>query len=82
MSKIKATADDIRKEIQRRIETSTELDGDCKDCLAPSPIRIDPNENEGCNWTVNVFPSCTPGCLDFVKNITRAVMKEYELLDV
>lgn len=81
MKKIKATADEIRSVIQGRIKTSTELDGDCKDCRAPTPRFTDPDTNYGCNWRVDVFPSVIPGCLDFVKAITREVMKEYELVE-
>ena len=81
MEKIKATAEEIRQEIQRRIESSKELDGDCKDCSAPTHRVTDPVTNHGCNWTVDVFPGVIPGCLDFVKAITRTVMAEYELLE-
>lgn len=80
MAKIKATAEKIALEIQRRIENSTELEGDCKNCRAPTPRFTDPNTNSGCNWVVDAFPSVIPGCLDFVKNITRTVMNEYELV--
>lgn len=82
MEKIKATSEEIRLEIQRRIESSTELDGDCKDCHAPTPRFTDPDTNYGCNWTVDVFPSVIPGCLDFVQNVTRTVMAEYELIEM
>jgi hypothetical protein len=81
MPKIKAKAEMIRQEIKRRIEVSTELNGDCKECKAPTPRCIDPTFNEGCNWTVDVFPGLVPGCLDFVKQITRTVMAEYELIE-
>lgn len=79
MRKIKETAEEIRQETQRRIESSKELDGDCKDCRAPTPRLTDPTTNGGCNWTVDVFPGVIPGCLDFVHAITRTVMAEYEL---
>ena len=81
MSKIKANAVTIREEIKRRIEKSTELDGDCKDCRAPSPRYTDPATNEGCNWRVDTFPGVVPGCLEFLKHITRTVMAEYELIE-
>lgn len=79
MKKIKATKEDIRQEIQRRIENSNELDGDCNDCGAPTPIFADPTRNEGCNWTVNVLPRTAPECTGFVKVIIKAVMAEYDL---
>ena len=81
MSRIKANGETIRNEIKRRINTSTELDGDCRDCGAPTPRSIEPTKNNGCNWTVDIFPSLTPGCLDLVSRITRDVMEAYELVD-
>ncbi len=82
MKKVKGTAEDIRQEIQRRIESSKELDGDCKGCRAPTPRFTDPDTNHGCNWTVDVFPGVIPGCLDLVKNVTRTAMAEYELIEM
>jgi len=84
MGKIKGTAEEIRQEIQRRIGTSKELDGGCKDCRAATPRPADPATNGGCNWTVDVFPGVSSRCLDFacldsVKDITQTVMAEYEL---
>ncbi len=79
MAKRRASTDAIRNEIQRRIVSSNEMDGDCKDCRAPTPRLTDPAMNGGCNWTVDVFPGVTPGCLDFVKAITRTVMADYDL---
>jgi hypothetical protein len=81
MAKIKATAEEIRLEIKRRIEGSHGWDGDCKDCRAPTPRFTDPGTNHGCNWTIAVFPGVLPGCLEFVKNVTQTVMAEYELSD-
>ena len=84
MGKIKGTAEEISKEIQRRIRNSKELDGDCMGCRTATPRRTDPATNGGCNWTVDGFPDVIPGCLDFVcvdfvNAITRKVMAVYEL---
>jgi hypothetical protein len=81
MTKRKANAEAIRSEIQLRIKTSPELAGDCKECRAPTPRFTDPSSNNGCNWVVDTFPGVVPGCLDFVKHITRSVMEEYELVE-
>lgn len=80
MTKINGTAEQIRDEIQRRIASSTELAGDCKECMAPTPRLADPNSNTGCNWRVDVFPGVIPGCLEVVQSITQQVMAEYNLL--
>ena len=84
MGKIKGTAEEIRREVQRRIRGSKELDGECAGCRADMPRPTDPATNGGCNWTVDVFPDAIDGCLDFVcldfvKAITRKVMAVYEL---
>lgn len=81
MAKIKATAEQIWAEIQRRIVVSPNLDGDCKECKAPTPRFADPSNNNGCNWRVDVFPGVVPGCIEFVKSITRDVMSEYDLVE-
>ncbi len=80
MPKIQATAEEIRNEILRRIQGSSALDGDCRECRAPTPYPTDPDTNGGCNWRVDTFPGVIPGCLEHVKEITRAVMYEYDLI--
>jgi hypothetical protein len=75
-----ATANEIRDEIQRRIRSSDALDGDCRDCGAPTPRRSEQNVY-GTHWTVDVLPRLTPGCQEVVESIVRAVMAEYELRD-
>lgn len=84
LGKIKGTAEEIRQEIQRRISSSKEFNGDCNDCCAPLPHPADPATNGGCNWVVDVSRGVIPGCLDFVcsdfiKAVTRTVMADYEL---
>ena len=81
MAKINGTAEQIRAEIQRRIASSMELGGDCKECRAPTPRFADPSFNAGCNWRVDVFPGVIPGCLEVVQSITRQVMTEYDLVE-
>lgn len=77
--KTKASAEDIRQEISRRIQCS-----DCPDCQAsqaPIPRYIDPAENQGCNWTFDVIPGYVPGCEKLVIRITTEVMRDYDLLE-
>ena len=75
-----ATAAQIHEEIQRRIRNSNTLDGDCRDCGAPTPRRSEPNAF-GTHWTVDFLPGLTPGCESVVEEIVQRVMAEYELLD-
>jgi hypothetical protein len=75
-----ATAAQIHEEIQRRIRNSNTLDGDCRDCGAPTPRRSERNAF-GTHWTVDMLPGVTPGCQPVVEEIVRRVMAEYELRD-
>jgi hypothetical protein len=78
-AKKRASADEIRAEIQRRIEASDALGGDCRESKAPTPMLADPAQNDGCNWTINIVPSYIPGCTGVVAEIVRQVMAEYDL---
>jgi len=81
MPKTRATAEAIRDEIQRRIRTSDELDGDCRNAGAPTPIAADPTANNGCNWTITVLPNRIAGCDSLVIRITQEVMLQYDLVE-
>ena len=81
MAKIEATADAIRQEIHRRIETSKELPVECKKFGAPTPVLLREPDANGCNWTVTSAPSYVPGCIGQIYEITRSVMAEYNLIE-
>ena len=66
MARLRATAETIREAMQRRIRDSRAMGGDCAGCAAPTPIRLQESEPDGCNWTITTLPSLTPGCHDFV----------------
>jgi hypothetical protein len=77
MSKILATADEIRAEIARRI--AADPTGQCRDCEAPMPVPID--RRDGVNWSVDHFPKLVPGCTAFVMRILSDMMMRYDLAD-
>ena len=69
------TLEEIRAEIQRRIEASDWAHGHCRDCTAPEPYRI-PHDGIA-NWTVAL--AAKPGCEGFLLDIVAAVRRECDL---
>lgn len=75
--KVVASIEDIRAEMQGRIETSTWGRGYCADCSAPFPYRI---LYDGiANWTANVAATAKPGCESLLLEITASVRRDYDL---
>jgi len=79
LTKSKASAEDIRREIFRRIRSCDKTD--CQESPVPMPRYADPVENYGCNWTFDVLPGIIPGCEELVISITKEVMRDYDLLE-
>jgi len=72
-----ASIDDIRAEMQRRIDASTWGSGFCRLCPAPSPYRI---LNDGiANWTAHVAATAKPGCEGYLLEIVALVRRDYDL---
>jgi hypothetical protein len=71
------TLEEIRAEMQRRIETSKWANGFCCDCTAPTPYRI-PFDGIA-NWTATVASTAKPGCEGFILDIVAALRSECEL---
>jgi hypothetical protein len=80
ITKKRATAAEIRTEIQNRIRESREMGGDCRECEAPTPRPAAPMDNAGCNWTIDFLPDRIPGCEKFVLLIVKKAMREFELI--
>ena len=72
-----ASIEDIRAEIQRRINTSTWGKGYCADCSAPIPYRI--LDDGIANWAANVAATPKPGCEGFLLEIIASVRRDYDL---
>ena len=79
MARQLATAETIRQVMQLLIRNSKAMDGDCAGCTAPTPVPLPAPGADGCNWTITVLPSLSPGCRDFVTFVVRRTMKEYNL---
>lgn len=79
-TKKRATAAEIRAEIQNRIRESKEMGGACREFVAPIPRPAAPIDNDGCNWTIHALPSRMPGCEELVLLIVKKAMREFELI--
>jgi len=75
--KVIASIQEIRAEMQRRIDASKWADGYCAGCQAPVPWRI-PHDGVA-NWTADVAPTEKRGCEGFVLGIVAAVRRDYDL---
>jgi hypothetical protein len=64
--------------MQRRINESNDLDGDCRECGAPAiyPLR-EPDEN-GCNWSVGAYRG-PPACQGVIARIVAEVQSLFNL---
>jgi hypothetical protein len=79
MARRLATRDEIRAEMQRRIDASTDMDGDCRECGAPGiNIILEPEKNGGCNWS----PSAYRGPRECAAVIVRIVAEVQALYNV
>lgn len=79
-AKKRATAEEIRAELRRRIEACGDLDGRCRGCGAPLPRVTSPKEIDGPNWSVEGFPDLIHGCFGVILKIVDQARLEYELI--
>ena len=80
MAKKRATAEEIRAELGRRIEACDDLDGSCRGCGVPMPRMMSPKEPTGPNWSVEGFPDLAHGCFGIILKIVDQARLEYELV--
>ncbi|AOZ04191.1 hypothetical protein BKK81_32860 (plasmid) [Cupriavidus sp. USMAHM13] len=73
------SAEQIRDEIQRRLQENADLGDACRDCAIPLPLRTDPASDGGCNWSIDTLPSMPAACMPAAKAVIKEVMREYDL---
>ncbi|MCA3186892.1 MULTISPECIES: hypothetical protein [unclassified Cupriavidus] len=78
MIKHQATAEQIRREILRRLQDNADLGETCWGCQIPLPKRT-MTAGQACNWVIDAFPGVNAPCLVLVEAVTREVMREYDL---
>ena len=77
MAKIPATTDEIRREIEKRIDASQKFTAACEGYGAPIPIPLKDSGPGECNWTVSGSPPSDV----FIFKIIEDVMAEYDLIE-
>jgi hypothetical protein len=78
--KKRATAEEIRADLQGRIERMIARDAKFKGCEAPTPMPIPSRSGGAANWTVTGFPNLAPGCFTALVQIVDQARQEYELV--
>ena len=79
MIKNLGSAEQIRREILRRLQENADLGEACRNCEIPLPRRADPLVNGGCNWTIDAFPGVDAASLPAVRAVTAEMMREFDL---
>jgi len=74
-----ATTEEVRAVIQQLIRESVALNGDCAECLSPTPFATSKQNPGGSSWAVAVLPAAIPGCDRVIFEIVLEVMSEYEI---
>jgi len=73
------TVEEIRDVMQVWIGESTALNGTCRECGAPTPVRLTMADVSGCNWTVIGFPNLVPCCSSVVQDVVTRARRTYNL---
>jgi hypothetical protein len=77
--KKRATAEEIRADLQERIDRLIARDDKFRDCTAPLP-RLTRVRNDGPNWTVDGFPGLPSGGFNTLVKLIDQARLEYELI--
>lgn len=80
MLKKRATVDEIRTELKRRIEACDDLDGHCRGCGVPELRSMHLKEADGPNWGIDALPHLAPGCFGAILKIVDQARLEFELV--
>jgi hypothetical protein len=63
------TAEEITNTMQGWLASSDAMNGRCRGCGPPLPIRLPMANVSGCNWAVIGFPNLIPGCAAPVQDV-------------
>ncbi len=78
--KKQATADEIRADLQERIDRHVARDARFQGCEAPVPRPVQALEDGAPNWTIDGFTALAPGCFTALVKIVDQARLEYELV--
>ncbi len=76
----RATAEEIRADLEERIGRCIARDARFQGCEAPCPRPVQPRERGAPNWTVDGFPGLPPGCFTALVRFVDQARLEYELV--
>jgi hypothetical protein len=74
------TRGQIKAEMQRKIQESTDLDGDCRECRAPGVQPLREADESGCNWIPGHYGG-PPECAEVISRIVREARAKYNVID-
>jgi hypothetical protein len=75
-----ATAEEIRADLQERIDRCIARDPKFLGCEAPTPRPVTPRADGAPNWTIDGFSALAPGCFTALVRIVDQARLEYELI--
>lgn len=78
--KKRATAEEIRADLQERIDRCIARDAKFRGCEAPVPRPVAPRVDGAPNWTIDGFTGLAPGCFTALVKIVDQARLEYELV--
>ena len=78
--KKQATAEEIRADLQERIDRCIARDPKFAGCTAPFPRPVAPRRHGAPNWTIDGFSALAPGCFTALVQIVDQARLEYELV--
>ena len=80
ITKRRATAGEIRAELQERIDRLAARDEKFRECTAPAPRAARGRTQDAPNWTVDGFPGLPSGGFGRMVQLLDQVRGEYELI--
>ena len=73
------TVKELTAEMQKRIESSNELGGDCRECKVPGIYRLRKPDATGCNWAPSAYQGA-PDCAGVIALIVREFQELYNVV--
>jgi hypothetical protein len=78
--KKQATAEEIRTDLQERIDRFIARDPKFAGCAAPTPRPVALLRDGAPNWTIDGFSALAPGCFTALVKIVDQARLEYDLV--
>ena len=79
--KKRATAVEIRADMQDRIARLAAREPKFRGCAAPFPKALRVERDSAPNWTIDGFPELQPGCFTALVALVDQARRDYELVE-